>query len=65
MWLGAALILMGVALVLIPIIGAHFDLSKIPSWLIYVYRSNGFCFVTSPILIVISILSILAYLLMR
>jgi hypothetical protein len=56
---------MGVALVLIPVLGAHFDLSKIPSWLVYIYRSNGFCFVTSPVLIALSILSILGYLLVK
>lgn len=63
--LGMFLILLGVALVLLPIIGRYVDLSGIPPWLIYVYRSDGFCFVTSPLLIVISLISVLIYLLMR
>ncbi|MGC8817356.1 MAG: hypothetical protein ACP5PX_06105 [Candidatus Hadarchaeum sp.] len=57
--LGIAFILIGVALVLLPVIGSYIDLSKVPWWLIYVYRSNGFVFVTSPILLIISAISII------
>lgn len=64
-WLGIALILVGVAFVLLPILGKVIDLSRIPSWLIFVYRSNGFYFVTSPLLICISALSFILYFLMR
>ncbi len=64
-WLGIALILIGTALVLIPILGRYIDLSQVPSWLIYIYHSNGFYFVTSPLLIVLSIAAFIAYILMR
>jgi hypothetical protein len=55
-WLGFAFILIGVALVVLPIIGKYIDLSQIPSWVIYIYRKNGFYFVTSPLLILLSLL---------
>ena len=35
-WLGVALILIGTAIVLLPILGKYFDLSQVPSWLIYI-----------------------------
>ena len=49
--LGIALILVGAALVVLPIIGKYVNVSSIPSWLIYMYHSNGFYFATSPLLI--------------
>lgn len=61
-WLSVALILIGVAFVLLPIVGRYVDLSSIPSWLIYVYRSDGFYFVTLPLLIAISIVAIIFHL---
>lgn len=64
-WLGAALILVGIAFVLLPIVGKYVDFSSIPSWLIYVHRSDGFYFVTSPLLIAISIVTIIFYILAR
>jgi len=64
-WLGIALILAGVSLVLLPVLGKVIDLSRIPSWIIFVYRSNGFYFVTSPLLVVLSALSLIIYFLMR
>jgi hypothetical protein len=60
-WLGIAFILLGVALVLMPFVGKYIDLSRMPSWLIYVYQSDGFYFVTSPLLIVLSALLIIFY----
>ncbi|MEM2875054.1 MAG: hypothetical protein QW567_03435 [Candidatus Hadarchaeales archaeon] len=63
--LGMFLILLGIAFVLVPIIGRYVDLSGVPSWLIYVYSSDGFYFVTSPFLIILSLVSILIYLLTR
>ncbi|MEM2890508.1 MAG: hypothetical protein QW358_04125 [Candidatus Hadarchaeum sp.] len=63
--LGVAFILIGIALVLIPIIGNYIDLSKVPWWIIYVYRSDGFVFVTSPILLIISAVSIIIAILTR
>ena len=64
-WLGIALILVGAALVLLPIMGKYIDLSRIPPWLIYIYRSNGFYFITSPILLALSAIALIAYLLTR
>ncbi|MEM3420965.1 MAG: hypothetical protein QW835_03585 [Candidatus Hadarchaeum sp.] len=63
--LGVAFILIGIALVLIPVIGNYIDLSKVPWWIIYVYRSDGFVFVTSPILLIISAVSIIIAILTR
>lgn len=59
--LGIALILIGVALVVLPIIGKYMDFSQVPSWLIYVYHSDGFYFVTSPLLLVLSLIALIAY----
>jgi hypothetical protein len=64
-WLGIALILTGVALVLLPTLGKFIDLPQVPSWLIYVHHSDGFYFVTSPILLVISAATLIAYFLTK
>ncbi len=64
-WLGIALILVGAALVLLPILGKYIDLSHVPHWLIYVYRSDGFYFITSPLLLALSAIALIAYLLTR
>lgn len=61
--LGIVLILLGLAFLVAPIIARYLDVERIPSWLIYVYRSDGFYFVTSPILILISLVFIVLYLL--
>jgi len=63
-WAGVVLIVIGAMLILLPILGRYVDLTHIPWWLIYVYKSDGFYFATSPLLIVLFILS-LAYSLMR
>ncbi|KUO42503.1 MAG: hypothetical protein APZ16_04220 [Candidatus Hadarchaeum yellowstonense] len=63
--LGIAFILIGIALVLIPVIGNYVDLSRVPWWIIYVYRSDGFVFVTSPILLILSAVSIIIAILSR
>ncbi len=63
--LGIALILIGVALVLLPILGKYIDLSQVPPWLIYVYHSDGFYFVTSPLLLVLSLAVLIVYFLTR
>lgn len=64
-WLGIALILIGTALVLLPVVGKYFDLSQVPSWLIYVYHSDGFYFATSPLLLLLSLVSFIVFLLRR
>ena len=64
-WLGIGFILIGVALVLVPILSKVIDLRAIPSWIVYFYRSDGFIFVTSPLLIILSIVSFLVYMLVR
>lgn len=64
-WLGIGLILVGIALVVVPVLGRAIDLSAVPSWLVYVYRTDGFFFVTSPFLIALSVAAFLVYLLMR
>ncbi len=65
--LGAFFILLGVALFLIPIIARSGSLSgvKIPWIILYVYKSNGLYFATSPILIIISIAGIVLAMLRR
>ncbi|MDH5733196.1 MAG: hypothetical protein OEY88_05360 [Candidatus Bathyarchaeota archaeon] len=55
---GVTLILIGIALLIIPIIGKIIpavDVQKIPWLILYVYRRNGFVFITSPLLIIIGI----------
>jgi hypothetical protein len=64
-WVGVILIIIGVVIVLLPILGRYVDLSRIPWWLIYIYKSDGFYFITSPLLIVIFVVSVLIYLLMH
>jgi hypothetical protein len=64
-WVGVILIIIGVVIVLLPILGRYVDLSRIPWWLIYIYKSDGFYFITSPLLIVIFVLSVIIYLLMH
>jgi hypothetical protein len=55
---GVTLILMGVALLIVPIIAKIIptvDLEKIPWPILYVYRNDGFVFITSPLLIIIGV----------
>ena len=62
------LISIGIALVLIPIIIKlipQADTEKIPGFLLYVYRKDGFFFATSPLLIIIGIVCFLWSLLRR
>ena len=64
--LGALLIVLGVILVALPLITRYLpSLQKVPPILLWVYKSNGFYFATSPILIIISLASILLWLLRR
>jgi hypothetical protein len=41
------------------------SLESVPWIILYVYRSDGFVFVTSPILIIISIISLFLWILAR
>ena len=58
MLIGLSFILLGIALLLLPLLSKMSPilekLQSLPPILIYVYHSNGFYFVTSPILIIIS-----------
>jgi hypothetical protein len=61
--LGVLLILLGIVFVALPYISKVIDVEKIPWIILYVYRSDGFVFATSPLLIILSLLSLLlAYL---
>lgn len=62
-WVGIALILLGFAFLLVPVLGKFIDFSGVPGWLIYVYHRDGFYFVTSPLLILLSMLSLIFHLL--
>lgn len=65
---GIVFILIGIALVLLPIIGRlvpTIDLERIPWLLLYVYKRDNFVFVTSPLLILLSIISFVWSLLAR
>lgn len=61
---GIVFIVAGIILVILPFIAQHIpSLEKIPWILVWTYRSDNFVFVTSPILIIITIVSfILTYL---
>ena len=64
-WVGVLLIVIGATLALLPFLGKHLELGGLPRWVIYVYHSDGFYFVTSPILILLFVLSAVLYLLAR
>jgi len=58
--LGLLLIVSGIILVALPVLARHLpNLDRFPWVLVWVYRRNGFYFVTSPLLIIISIISLL------
>ncbi len=57
--LGITLILLGVVFLALPYIGRVIDVDKIPWIIIWVYRSDGFTFATSPILLLVSVISLL------
>ena len=60
--LGILLIILGVVFVALPYLSRLVDVEKIPWVILYVYRRDGFTFATSPILLFLSVLSlILAY----
>ena len=64
--MGWILILLGIIFVAMPYIARFVpDLDRIPWWILWVYRSDGFYFATSPILIFISIISIILNMIRR
>lgn len=66
MMIGLIFILIGLLLVALPFLAKTApSLEKLPPILWYVYRSDGFYFATSPILILISIASLLWFFLSR
>lgn len=61
---GIVLLILGAILFILPLVLERIpSLERIPWIILYIYRSDGFVFVTSPILIIFSILSLLLYLL--
>ncbi len=63
---GILLIASGLILVLLPLIARYLpSLERLPWIIVWVYRSNGFYFATSPLLIIISFISLLLNLLGR
>jgi hypothetical protein len=64
--IGILLIASGLILVLLPLIARHLpSLERLPWIIVWVYRKNGFYFATSPLLIIISFVSLLLNLLGR
>ncbi|MCW3991473.1 MAG: hypothetical protein NWE79_02105 [Candidatus Bathyarchaeota archaeon] len=64
--LGLLLIVSGVILVALPIVARQLpSLERLPWILVWVYRRDGFYFITSPLLIIVSILSLALQLLGR
>ena len=58
--MGWVLILVGVLLVVLPYISRIIpDAERLPWFILFVYRRDGFYFATSPLLILISLISIL------
>lgn len=64
--LGLVLIMSGIVLVLIPFITRYLpSLERLPWFILWVYRSDGFFFATSPLLIVLSLIWVLMNLAFR
>jgi hypothetical protein len=64
--LGMLLIVCGLLLVLLPVMARHLpSLDRLPWIFVWVYRKNGFYFATSPLLIIVSVISLLLNLLRR
>lgn len=60
--LGILLIIVGIVLVALPLIAKHLpNLEDVPWIIVWVYRTDGFVFATSPILIIISIISLIIH----
>ena len=58
--LGLLLIVSGLLLVLLPFLARHLpSLERLPWIILWVYRRDGFYFATSPLLIIVSLISLL------
>ena len=58
--MGWILILLGVLFVALPYLARLVpSVERLPWYIVYVYRSDGFMFATSPLLIMLSIISLL------
>jgi len=64
--LGLLLIVSGALLIALPILARHLpSLERLPWIIVWVYRRDGFYFITSPLLIIVSLVSLLLHLLSR
>lgn len=65
--IGFLFIALGVAFLLLPLLGSSgvFSKVKLPWMILYVYNNGGFYFATSPILIILSLVALLVFLLRR
>jgi hypothetical protein len=57
--LGILLILLGVIFIALPHISQFVNIDKIPWIILYIYRREGFTFATSPLLLILSAISLL------
>ena len=58
--MGWILILLGVLFVALPYLARLVpSIERLPWYIVYVYRSDGFMFATSPLLILLSVISLL------
>jgi len=65
-FLGIILIICGVVLITLPLIARSLNnIEKLPWIIVWIYRSDDFYFATSPILIIVSVLSIVVRMLKR
>ncbi|MBN1682193.1 hypothetical protein JW865_01405 [Candidatus Bathyarchaeota archaeon] len=65
-YFGLLLIIIGLFFVLTPLLIRSFpNIEKIPWFILWIYKTDGFTFATSPILIIISLISFILYYLKR
>jgi hypothetical protein len=62
---GILFVLLGIAFILIPLLGRSLSNVKIPWIILYTYNRGGVFFATSPILIIISVIGFLVAFLRR
>jgi hypothetical protein len=62
-WIGLLFIIIGILFILTPHLIRYIpEIQKVPPLLLYIYHRDNFWFATSPLLIIISVLSIIFYL---